>query len=307
MGYYASGEGTIKFKDETAEEIISNYIQKFKEIFECVECSKSEISFNGYDKFYSDEIEELLDEITPNTESGDIEYVGEDYALWRYHFDGTAFIEENGSVTYPSESEGEIREKISSNDKAEFVGQIIDIFEDFLDERGIILDNPERDDSDSIPEETANIYGSDYGELQDALEEIIGKWSGEEKKEPEITGLYIEPGKKPEIMTAKNLLESLQATIGGLIEPFRPFNDNVVILVNEEGKFNGMEPNRAIRDKDGDIMDIVFGPMFIISDGKEDFCSLDPDLLHKYEELFRYPEIFLNIGGKIIVQKVEEE
>lgn len=66
---------------------------------------------------------------------------------------------------------------VSSDDVPELVGQIIDIFEDFLDERGIILDNPERDeDEDLDPEEAANIFGTDYGELQDAIEETLANW-----------------------------------------------------------------------------------------------------------------------------------
>lgn len=66
---------------------------------------------------------------------------------------------------------------LKRNDVPEFVGQIIDIFEDFLDERGVLLENPERDeDPDADPESVANIYGSDYGELQDAIEDTLVNW-----------------------------------------------------------------------------------------------------------------------------------
>ena len=63
------------------------------------------------------------------------------------------------------------------DDVPEFVGQIIDIFEDFLDDRGVVLDNPERNEDPNVdPGNTANIYGTDYGELQDAIEETLVNW-----------------------------------------------------------------------------------------------------------------------------------
>lgn len=62
---------------------------------------------------------------------------------------------------------------VSANDKAEFIGQIIDIFEDFLDEKKVILDNDEKEED----EDAANIYGTDYGYLQQQLEELLRNWN----------------------------------------------------------------------------------------------------------------------------------
>lgn len=64
--------------------------------------------------------------------------------------------------------------RITMNDLPEFIGQIIDIFEDFLDEKGIRIDNPEREGEDT--EEAANIYGSDYGALEDEIKELLVNW-----------------------------------------------------------------------------------------------------------------------------------
>ncbi|MBQ7416583.1 MAG: hypothetical protein IJV18_00585 [Acidaminococcaceae bacterium] len=70
-----------------------------------------------------------------------------------------------------------MEKKISLNDLPEFIGQIIDIFEDFLDEKGIVIENPERDEDPNIdPEESANIYGSDYGALEDEIKELLVNW-----------------------------------------------------------------------------------------------------------------------------------
>lgn len=62
---------------------------------------------------------------------------------------------------------------ISTVDKAEFLGQIIDVFEDFLEERGIVLPNEERDQD---PDNAAIIYGTDYGQLQDELAGMMVGW-----------------------------------------------------------------------------------------------------------------------------------
>lgn len=66
---------------------------------------------------------------------------------------------------------------VKKNDVPEFLGQIIDIFEDFLTNRGIVLENDERDfDEDLDEEESANIYGDDYDELHDNLENMMCNW-----------------------------------------------------------------------------------------------------------------------------------
>jgi hypothetical protein len=70
--------------------------------------------------------------------------------------------------------------KIDKNDVGtfnEFVGQIIDIFEDFLEAKGVDIPNDEKEqDSDA-----AIIYGSDYGDLYQQIEELLVNWSEEEK------------------------------------------------------------------------------------------------------------------------------
>ena len=58
-------------------------------------------------------------------------------------------------------------------DRSEFYGNIIDIFEDFLGERGVIIPNEEKCGSLS----SAIIYGSDYGDLKDELEKMMKNWS----------------------------------------------------------------------------------------------------------------------------------
>lgn len=62
---------------------------------------------------------------------------------------------------------------IKKEDQNELVGQIIDIFEDFLEDHNIDFPNGERNDDTDNP---AIIYGSDYGQLQEELLELLKAW-----------------------------------------------------------------------------------------------------------------------------------
>lgn len=61
-------------------------------------------------------------------------------------------------------------------DIREFAGQIIDIFEDFLTDKDVSIDNPDRD-KDNEPD-SAIIYGDDYYELEKRIVDTIKNWTG---------------------------------------------------------------------------------------------------------------------------------
>ena len=73
-----------------------------------------------------------------------------------------------------------------------------------------------------------------------------------------------------------------------------PFDDEVAIVCNEEGKMNGAELNRAIYSNDKEILDIIAGKFFIAYAPieSESFLSMPKDLMKKYEDKFKYPEHF---------------
>ena len=62
---------------------------------------------------------------------------------------------------------------IKFDDRCEFIGNIIDTFEDFLEKRGIDIPNPDKEQSG---DGAAIIYGMDYGELQSDLESLMFLW-----------------------------------------------------------------------------------------------------------------------------------
>ena len=117
--------------------------------------------------------------------------------------------------------------------------------------------------------------------------------------------LLVEPGQYACMTTIDAGLKSLQKTVGGDIEAAYFFDDPVALVCQEEGKINGSELNRAVRDADGEILDIIAGKFFICGLGEEDFASLPEGLKKKYEGMFHQPETFLKMGRSITAIPIE--
>ena len=116
-----------------------------------------------------------------------------------------------------------------------------------------------------------------------------------------IRVVMVEPQKEAYITEIGSSLSDMQQAVGGYIEGYYPFEDTVCIVCNEEGKLNGMPLNRAVRDKDGDITDIIAGPFFVCDCSGENFGSLSPEMAKKYQEKFRYSELFYRLAGRVEV------
>jgi hypothetical protein len=99
----------------------------------------------------------------------------------------------------------------------------------------------------------------------------------------------------------------MQQAVGGYIQAVYPYEEAVVLICNEEGKLDGLPLNRALRDEDGDIYDIVAGNFFLAGIGEDDFIDLPDELVEQFAEQFRQPEVFVNVGGRIIAYPVAEE
>ena len=108
-----------------------------------------------------------------------------------------------------------------------------------------------------------------------------------------IRVVLVEPGKLARIAEVGTTLDAMQRTVGGDIEAYYPFEEQVCIVCNEEGKINGLPLNRAIRDADtGDIADIIAGSFFICDCSGESFGSLSKEQQKRYLEKYRLPERF---------------
>lgn len=132
--------------------------------------------------------------------------------------------------------------------------------------------------------------------------------TGQKKGERAVKILRIEPGRKPEVVEIKHTLEAMQEVVGGLIQAIYPFEELVALICNDEGKLLNLPPNRALRDKDGIIYDVVCGTMFLCGapPGYQNFCSLTQEQIEKYTALFRCPEVFIKADAGIICIPVTE-
>lgn len=125
--------------------------------------------------------------------------------------------------------------------------------------------------------------------------------SEENARNDKITVLVVEPGKRPYEKEIDSGLKSLQREVGGDIQAVYPFEEPVALLCNDDAKLLGMPLNRALRDEDGDIYDIVAGTFLIAGLGKENFGSLEAEHMQHFKEHFGAPERFLKRGEQIEV------
>lgn len=110
---------------------------------------------------------------------------------------------------------------------------------------------------------------------------------------PTIQVVLVEPGKTARIAEVGTSLDAMQQAVGGSIEAYYPFEEQVCIVCNDEGKINGLPLNRAIRDEDtNEIVDIIAGTFFICDCRKESFGSLSEEQQKRYLEKYRLPERF---------------
>jgi len=146
----------------------------------------------------------------------------------------------------------------------------------------------------------------DSDEYMETIGEAVAKTAesfrteDEEPMERTIKVVLLEPGKLARAEEISTDLKSMQNTVGGgFIEAFYPFEEEVCIVCNDEGKILGMPFNRAVRDEEGEIIDIIAGPAFICDCSGENFGSLNEEQIERYMEMFRYPQLFFMEDDKI--------
>lgn len=126
------------------------------------------------------------------------------------------------------------------------------------------------------------------------------------KEQEKGTVLVVEAEKKPYTKEISFSLESLQKEVGGYIQAVYPFEEPVALICDEEGKLNGKELNRALRDEEGNIYDVLAGTFLVVGLGEEDFAALKPEFIEKFSQCFEIPEMFAQINGKLAVIAIED-
>ena len=100
----------------------------------------------------------------------------------------------------------------------------------------------------------------------------------------------------------------MQRAVGGLIQVLYPFEAPVALVCNDEGKLLGLSANRGLRDDTGNLYDIVCGTFFLCGTAPDSgaFRDLTEEELAVCEARFRWPEVFLRLGGRLLCLPVEE-
>lgn len=115
--------------------------------------------------------------------------------------------------------------------------------------------------------------------------------------------VLVESQKKAVVQNIDGTLKTMQNIVGGTIQVIYPFAEPVALICNDEGKLLDLPMNRALRDENGTIYDIVSGTFFLcaVLPDSDRFESLSDRQAKAYMERFAVPELFLNVGGALLV------
>lgn len=128
------------------------------------------------------------------------------------------------------------------------------------------------------------------------------------QKEQTLHVLLVKADEEARFVDMENSPEAMRQIVGGHTEAIMPFEDDVALVCNDEGKSIGLRLNRAIYadEERNEIMDIIAGDFFVaFAPDDEGYRSLPDNLAHKYYGLFRYPEAFICAGNSIHVARIE--
>ena len=110
-------------------------------------------------------------------------------------------------------------------------------------------------------------------------------------------------------MELEDSLGAMRRCVGGNIEAvYEPGGRDAALICNDEGKLLGLPLNRALRDEEGEIYDIIAGTFFIggTPPDSESFTSLTDEQVDYWLKRFAKPEFFVRVNGKVICVPVEE-
>lgn len=119
--------------------------------------------------------------------------------------------------------------------------------------------------------------------------------------------LVVEPEHRPEVREINDSLKEMQGIVGGYIQSIYPFEEPVALVCNDEGKLMDLPANRGLRNKDGQIYDIVFGTFFLCGApaDSDHFTSLTTEQIERYQKRFYTPEMFWGMDGHIVCLPLE--
>ena len=131
------------------------------------------------------------------------------------------------------------------------VSDVVEVVENPKDNIEII-----GNETDELPVKRGFYYCNDFG-----FKQVEFDADATQKQAPKrIRVVLLKPGKLAQTVEIGASLESMQAAVGGDIEPLYPFEEAVCIICNEEGKINGLPLNRAVY-QDAEYTELTYGEL----------------------------------------------
>lgn len=172
-----------------------------------------------------------------------------------------------------------------------------------------LSDNVYHYDSDAHIFENARTFEAREAARDEAMlaDAPLDRSSDSDNPGGSLTVLLVEPNAHPRVVEITTRLDDLQQAVGGDIQAIYPFDDNVSLIMNEEGKINGLPLNRALRDENHEVYDIIAGSFLVTGLTEDDFGSLSKEQISKYEDMFHQPETFIKMGRSIMAIPIPDE
>ena len=147
----------------------------------------------------------------------------------------------------------------------------------------------------------------------DVLPQELAKYKAEIRYDPSqdiqetMTVLVVEPRKPPYTAEIPVGLDGLSDAVGGPIAATYPFDEQVGLICNDEGRNMGLELNRALYDGRGQVYDVIPGTFVIAGLGDGRFTSLPEDLIEKYSRRFQTIEVYAQVGNRTLMFQVPQD
>ena len=107
----------------------------------------------------------------------------------------------------------------------------------------------------------------------------------------------MQPGKIAKVAEIDSSFESFKEIVGGGIDIYQL--DSRVVIHNRDGKNDGLDFCRAMRDEDGRVVDIIAGTCFVCGTNGDEFISLTEEEVAETKKEFKLPERFYSVGDEI--------
>lgn len=103
-----------------------------------------------------------------------------------------------------------------------------------------------------------------------------------------IKVLLVEPFDKPKMITVENNYQAISEIICGEVDEYMPFEDNVALLCNANGKRLSLSASHTVTDTETGKTELIYGSFILVGESEFDgkYHSLDDNLIDKYMDLF---------------------